>query len=262
MSVPNSFSSATGNLPLSQLDANFQYYDNAFQISGTAMAVNYTFRLKDVTDSTKVAEFVLSGITTATTRQYTLPNLTCTLATISNLTQTFSGTTTFSAATVTVGTSTGTSTYGLGTGATTNGTTKTVNIGTAGVSGSITNINIGSAVSGATGKTSLNSEWTEANGFGASAPVTVNAATHTVLPTSYSLIFSTTACVVTLPDPATFTGRILQLKNISAIAITSASANVVPLASASAGTAILSATAGKFARLQSDGTNWIVMMAN
>jgi hypothetical protein len=41
--------------------------------------------------------------------------------------------------------------------------------------------------------------------------------------------------------------------------LTSASSNVVPLAGGAAGTAILSATAGAWATLVSDGTNWIVM---
>lgn len=58
--------------------------------------------------------------------------------------------------TITVGRSTAAQTLDLGTGATTNGTTKTINIGTAGVSGSTTTISIGSAVSGATGTTTLN----------------------------------------------------------------------------------------------------------
>ena len=57
---------------------------------------------------------------------------------------------------ITVGQSTGAQTLNLGTGATTSGTTKAVNIGTAGVSGSTTNIAIGSAVSGATTRTTLN----------------------------------------------------------------------------------------------------------
>jgi len=46
--------------------------------------------------------------------------------------------------------STGASTYNFATGATANATTKAINIGTAGVSGSTTNITIGSTVSGAT----------------------------------------------------------------------------------------------------------------
>lgn len=61
-------------------------------------------------------------------------------------------------ATVNVGSSvTTTSTYNVGTGATANGVTKTVNIGTNGVSGSITNINLGSSTaSSATGTIAIN----------------------------------------------------------------------------------------------------------
>lgn len=171
MAVPNSFATATSAIPLANLDANFQYYDNAFSIAGTVMEVNYTFLLEDTTDNTKKAQFVMSGITTGTTRQYTLPNLSGTLATTGTLTQTFSGTTTFSGtfttsgATATVGSSTATSTYGVGSGATISSATKTVNIGTAGVSGSTTNINIGSAVAGSLGTINLQSNTTVAAGY-------------------------------------------------------------------------------------------------
>ena len=94
------------------------------------------------------------------------------------------------------------------------------------------------------------------------APSLTNAATYTVATTDVSLRFTTTACTVTLPAAASFTGRILYLNNVTAIAVTSASSNVIPLGSNTAGTAILAATAGKFAMIQSDGTNWITMMAN
>jgi len=107
--------------------------------------------LQDDADATKQASFELSGITPATTRTYTLPNVTGTLATTGNLSQTFSGTTIFSGPTASFGTSTAAATYGLGSGATTGAATKTVNIGTAGLSGSVTNITLGSAVGGATG---------------------------------------------------------------------------------------------------------------
>jgi hypothetical protein len=120
------------------------------------LSADSNFTLRDDVDSTKQAQFQLSGITTATTRTYTLPNLSGSLATTGTLTQTFSGTTTFSAATVTVGSSTSNTTYGLGTGATLSGNTKTVNIGTAGVSGSTTTVNLGSAVSGATNNITIN----------------------------------------------------------------------------------------------------------
>lgn len=71
-------------------------------------------------------------------------------------TQTVSGNITFSNASLTLGNSTAASTYNLGTGATLNATTKAINIGTAGVSGSTTNITIGSAVAGALGTTTIN----------------------------------------------------------------------------------------------------------
>ena len=98
--------------------------------------------------------------------------------------------------------------------------------------------------------------------FASKSPSTVNAATYTVAATDGSLRFTTTNCTVTLPAPASFPGRVLYLNTITANSVTSASANVIPLGSNTAGTAILAATLGKFAMLQSDGTNWITMMAN
>jgi hypothetical protein len=58
-------------------------------------------------------------------------------------TQTVSGSITFSNASLTLGNSTAASTYNIGTGATLTATTKAINIGTNGVSGSTTNIAIG-----------------------------------------------------------------------------------------------------------------------
>jgi hypothetical protein len=52
------------------------------------------------------------------------------------------------------------------------------------------------------------------------------------------------------------------LKTTQAQTVDSASSNVVPLAGGAAGTAILTATAGKYAELVSDGTNWVIMSAN
>ena len=171
MSVPNTFASATSAIPLANLDADFAYYDAAFQIVGTAMEVNYTFRLEDPTDNTKKAEFVMSGITTGTTRQYTLPNVTGSLASLGNISQTFTGSTSIVPATngsaitigaipqtgtITLGRSTAAQTVDIAVGATAAATTKTVNIGTTGVSTSITNINLGSAVSGAVNNIVLN----------------------------------------------------------------------------------------------------------
>lgn len=68
---------------------------------------------------------------------------------------------------------------------------------------------------------------------------------------------------VTLPAPsAANAGRVLRIKTIAAQTVVSASSNVVPLAGGAAGTAILAATAGKWADLKSDGTNWIIMASN
>ncbi|MGY6634936.1 MAG: DUF2793 domain-containing protein [Alkalilacustris sp.] len=119
------------------------------------------FSLVTDADPTTKAVVSLAGISTGQTRTYTLPNTSSELAILAG-TQTFSGNKTFSGAltasggTATIGTSTGTATYGIGTGATTNGTTKTVNLGTGGASGSNTVVNIGSATSGAGGTTVIN----------------------------------------------------------------------------------------------------------
>jgi hypothetical protein len=125
------------------------------------------FSLVNDADPTKKALFSLSGITTGTTRTFTLPNTSSELAILAN-TQTFtgnktfsgtltaSGTVTVSAASASIGTATTTATYGMGTGATTTGVTKTVNLGTGGASGSTTVVNIGSATAGSAGTTVVN----------------------------------------------------------------------------------------------------------
>jgi hypothetical protein len=219
MSVPNTFTSATSAIPLANLDADFAYYDAAFQIAGGVMEVNYTFRLEDPVDNTKKAEFVMSGITTGTTRQYTMPNVTGTLATIANLAQTFAGTTTFSGtftasgATATLGSSTATSTYGIGSGATTAISTKTVNIGTAGISGSTTNTNIGSAVSGALGTTTMNSNIVQAKLVATSAAAPTIASATTIAPTTQIAFVSgiTPVATITAPSPISLGGGTITL---------------------------------------------------
>lgn len=89
-------------------------------------------------------------------------------------------------------------------------------------------------------------------------PVSVAASTYTVLATDYDLIFSV-ACTVTLPAVASSKGRELFMKTIAALAVISNASNVKPLASNTAGTAILAATAGKWVRMICDGASWIVM---
>jgi len=98
---------------------------------------------------------------------------------------------------------------------------------------------------------------------GWNAPVTVTAATYTVLATDNWIIANRAGTVTaTLPTASAYTGRILTIKTVQAQTVVSAASNVVPIGSTTAGTAILAATAGKFATLVSDGTNWVIMQAN
>jgi len=77
---------------------------------------------------------------------------------------THSGSNTFSASSGHFGSSAGTASYNIGGGATTTGVTKTIGVGANGLSGSITNINIGSSVSGSTGTTTIYNPTNVVNG--------------------------------------------------------------------------------------------------
>ena len=146
----------------------FVWNGSAWQSVGVPQDVSDAiFSLVNDVDPTKRALFSLSGISTATTRTFTLPNTSSELAILAG-TQTFngnktfsgtltaSGTVTMSGAAATIGTSAATATYGMGTGSTTTGVTKTLNLGTSGASGSNTVVNIGSATAGAGGTMVVN----------------------------------------------------------------------------------------------------------
>ena len=97
------------------------------------------------------------------------------------------------------------------------------------------------------------------------APVTAPCTAHayTVAATdAYNITNDSATCTLTLPAAASFAGRRLVVKTTAAFTVVSASSNVVPQASATAGTAILAGTAGKYAELVSDGTNWVTFAAN
>ena len=70
---------------------------------------------------------------------------------------------------------------------------------------------------------------------------------------------SGSTCTVTLPAASSWTGRTLTFKNMQAQTLVSASSNVVPIDSTTAGTAILLAVVGNWATMVSDGTNWVIM---
>jgi hypothetical protein len=104
----------------------------------------------------------------------------------------------------------------------------------------------------------------KANYFQSSTPNTQTGTTYTVAATDSNLIINGSAtCTLTLPAAAAANaGRTIRVRTIAAFTVVSASSNVVPLAGGSAGTAILAATAGKWADLTSDGTNWQIMASN
>ena len=95
--------------------------------------------------------------------------------------------------------------------------------------------------------------------FSRGAPVTKT--TDFTLAANENWVISDRAAsnTVTLPSAASFPGREVTIKTIQAQTVVSASSNVVPRTSATAGTAILAATDGAWATLVSDGTNWIIM---
>lgn len=97
--------------------------------------------------------------------------------------------------------------------------------------------------------------------FGRGAPVS-KTGDFTVAATENWIVVNNASAntTVTLPAAASWTGREIMFKNLSpTYTLISASANVVPLDSASAGTALLAAGAGKWVTVVSDGTNWIAM---
>ena len=70
-----------------------------------------------------------------------------------------------------------------------------------------------------------------------------------------------TALTLTFPAASSWTGRYITVKNMQALAVNSATSNIVPIDSTTAGTAILLGVVGNWATLVSDGTNWVIMQA-
>jgi hypothetical protein len=91
------------------------------------------------------------------------------------------------------------------------------------------------------------------------APVTVTADFTVGISSWYINNKSGSTCVATLPAPSSYVGRQITIKNIQAQLVDSASSNVVPIDSTTAGTAILLAVVGNWVTMVSDGTNWVIM---
>jgi hypothetical protein len=92
-----------------------------------------------------------------------------------------------------------------------------------------------------------------------SVPVTVTADFTVATSAWYINNKSGSTCTVTLPSASLWAGRQLTFKNMQAQTLVSASSDVVPIDSTSAGTAILLAVVGNWATMVSDGTNWVIM---
>jgi len=94
------------------------------------------------------------------------------------------------------------------------------------------------------------------------APVT-KTADYTIADTDTWIINNKTGSAMTLTFPAAsaWVGREITVKNMQAQLVNSASANIVPIDSTTAGTAILLNVIGNWATMVSDGTNWVIMQA-
>jgi hypothetical protein len=77
-------------------------------------------------------------------------------------------------------------------------------------------------------------------------------------------IANTASAVITLPTPSSYPNRVLKFIHQTATSCTAPAGSVVPLNSATAGTALFSSatTAGRWTELVSDGTNWLVVAQN
>ena len=91
------------------------------------------------------------------------------------------------------------------------------------------------------------------------APVTKTAAFTLADTENYVVCNGSGSIAVTFPTASANAGRVVTIKTIAAQTVVSASSNVKPVDSNTAGTAILAGTAGKWATLVCDGTNWVVM---
>jgi hypothetical protein len=93
------------------------------------------------------------------------------------------------------------------------------------------------------------------------ATVLTKTADYTITGTDAWIINNKSGSTFTLTFPAasSWTGRYITVKNLQAQLVVSASSNVVPIDSTTAGTAILLNVVGNWATLVSDGTNWVIM---
>lgn len=108
--------------------------------------------------------------------------------------------------------------------------------------------------------TVLYGQWAPLENRGTIKTVTAD---YTVLATDETIINDRAGTnTLTLPDPTTCKNRKLNVQTITANAVNSASSNVIPRAGGAAGTAILGASDGAWAELQSTGTGWQIIKSS
>lgn len=90
---------------------------------------------------------------------------------------------------------------------------------------------------------------------------TQTGATYSVSATDTHVIANRAGTVTLTLGTATL-GREITVRTITANTVVSASSNVVPCVGGSAGTAILAATAGKWAMMVGDGSSWQIQACN
>ena len=106
-------------------------------------------------------------------------------------------------------------------------------------------------------------DWNTFNNKQSVAAPVIKTADFTVAATDIWLINnkSGSTCVVTMPTASAWAGRTITIKNMQAQLVNSASSNIVPIDSTTAGTAIVLNVIGNWATMVSDGTNWVIMQA-
>jgi hypothetical protein len=109
------------------------------------------------------------------------------------------------------------------------------------------------------GATTLANKLEIVGSFGRGAPVTKTVDFTLADTENWIIVNKGSAGTATLPAASSWTGREFTIKVITAHTVVSASSNVVPRNSTTAGTAILAAAAGNWATLVSNGTNWVAM---
>jgi hypothetical protein len=86
---------------------------------------------------------------------------------------------------------------------------------------------------------------------------------YAVTPKDVAVIINRAATTtVVLPTPSVFSGRRLRIVTRQAQSILSSQSNITPIIGGAATNAILAATAGKWADLESDGTYWVITASN